>query len=447
MGRIVQGQPVAWEPNPGAQTRFLASRVSEVLYGGAAGGGKSEASIALLLRWVHNKNFRALFLRRESKYLGDAVDKSSRLYPLLGGNLVQSPRIVWTFPSGAQIWFGHCEHLKDVQNYDSFEFNVVVFEELTHFLERMYRGIRARIRSTDPTLPLFTRSTCNPGGAGHEWVKRRWGAWLDKQAPVKAAPSETLWYLEDQIVAPNTPDALSRTFIPAKLADNPKIPATYRAQLRDLDPVRRAQLMDGDWDVVPAAGLYFKRGWFRIVDAAPVDAEEVRYWDLAASTDGDWTIGVRASLTPAGMVTVKHVVRLRGTPGEVKATVRATAELDGKDCPIVIEQDPAQAGKDQIHTYVTDLAGWNVRGRIKRSDKIVAAGPVSAQAEAGNVQLVRGHWNEPFIATLEAFPDGEHDDDVDALSGAFAVLTSGPDFKVPDPVITLGDATPNYWAV
>ena len=81
-------QRVLWRPNPGPQTRFLASTASEVLYGGAAGGGKSAASVALPLKWIHNGAFRALFLRREAKYLSDAIDKSQALYPHFGGHLV-----------------------------------------------------------------------------------------------------------------------------------------------------------------------------------------------------------------------------------------------------------------------------------------------------------------------------------------------------------------------
>jgi len=175
-----EGQ-ILWRPNPGPQTKFLSSSAAEVLFGGAAGGGKSAGSIALPLRWTDNGSFRALFLRREAKYLSDAIDKSTALYPQLGAKLVQSPKIIWTFPSGAKVWLNHCEHETDVANYDSLEFHLVIFEELTHFTEKQYRGIRARIRGTDPTLPRYSRATSNPGGEGHEWVFKRF-------APGTSAP-------------------------------------------------------------------------------------------------------------------------------------------------------------------------------------------------------------------------------------------------------------------
>jgi predicted phage terminase large subunit-like protein len=429
-------RPVLWKPNPGPQTRFLASTANEVLYGGAAGGGKSAASIALPLRWVHNPRFRALFLRRESKYLGDAIDKSSALYPQLGAKLVSSPKIIWTFPSGAKIWLSHCEHDKDVRNYDSFEFHLVIFEELTHFTETQYRGIRARIRGTDPTLPRATRATCNPGGEGHEWVFRRFAPWLDPESKVRALPGETLWFKDDAVVPKGTDEALSRCFIPAGLADNPHVTTEYRAQLRDLDPVRRAQLLDGNWLIKPAAGLLFKRSWFDVVDAAPSTiVQRVRRWDFAATEaapgkDPDWTVGARWARTSDGQFYVEDVVRLRGRPLEVEEIVLKTAELDGPNVAIRIPQDPGAAGVVVADRFVQLLVGYDVRAERETGDKAERARPVSAQAERRNIKLVRGSWNTAWLDEHEAFPDGTHDDMVDTSSGALAALASTDFFLV-----------------
>jgi hypothetical protein len=216
----------------------------------------------LPLRWTEHGDFRVLFLRREAKYLSAAIDASNRIYPHLGAKLVQSPKTIWTFPSGAQIWFNHVEHESDVANYDSFEFHMIIWEELTHFSGTQYKGVNARIRGTNPKLPRMRRATCNPGGEGHEWVFAHWGAWLDPNYEIPgrpprlddagnrlppAAPNEVLWYLGDQVVPRGTPDAISRTFIPAKLSDNPHVTPEYRAELLQLDPLRRAQLLEGDW--------------------------------------------------------------------------------------------------------------------------------------------------------------------------------------------------------
>jgi len=425
---MTQAQQILWRPNAGPQTKFLASTASEVLYGGAAGGGKSAASVALPLKWIHNGAFRALFLRREAKYLSDAIDKSRALYPHFGGHLVQSPKTIWRFPSGAQLWLNHCEHEHDVANYDGFEFNLVIFEELTHFTERQYRGIRARIRSTDPTLPLYSRATTNPGGEGAEWVFSRFGAWLNPRHERPAAPNEVRWYRGDEETARGAPDALSRQFIPARLTDNPHIGAEYRAQLMDLDPVRREQLLNGDWLVQPGAGKYFKRAHVkRWLTERPRDIVQlVRAWDLAATVDGDWTVGVLMARLSDGTFAVLDVVRLRGAPAEVKATILATAELDGRAVTIRLPQDPGQAGVDQRANYARMLAGYRVEFERPTGDKITRAGAFSTQWTEGNVACLLGRWADAYVGELEGFPDGSFDDQVDASADAFNFLCGEP---------------------
>jgi predicted phage terminase large subunit-like protein len=233
-------------------------------------------------------------------------------------------------------------------------------------------------------------------------------------------------------VALGTPGALGRTFVPARIADNPHIDAAYAGGLDMLDLVTRSQLKDGNWLIKPGRGMYFKAHWLPIVDAVPVGAvERIRYWDRAGtgeteaakrkSSDPDWTVGLRLA-KHAGLYTVEDIVRFRGTPGEVEATIARTARADGPAVQVGLEQDPGQAGKFEVDTYVRKLDGFNVRAYPARQDKITRAQPVSAQAEHGNVRLLRGLWNKSFLEELEAFPEGAHDDQVDALSGAHNAL-------------------------
>jgi predicted phage terminase large subunit-like protein len=330
----------------------------------------------------------------------------------------------WRFPSGATIWFTHCEREPDAGRFDGHEYQLIAFDELTHFTEKQYSTICARLRGP-ADLPKYARGTTNPGGPGHDWVFRRWGPWLNPESPVHAAPSAKLWYMpggdaggwcepgatstdhEGHVVR-----ARSRVFIPARLDDNPFIGDEYRAELLSItDPVRRAQLLNGDWLIKPAAGLYFKRGWFELVDAAPVEAQRVRYWDRAATPDGDWTVGLKMARTANKSLFIEDIVRFRGRPAEVLATIRQTAQLDGHGVAIGIEQDPGQAGVVEADLYVRELQGFNIRRVKPTGDKVTRAQPASAQAEARNIKLVRGAWNEAFLQEVELFPTkGEPDD-------------------------------------
>jgi predicted phage terminase large subunit-like protein len=410
-------QTILWSPTQ-AQALFLSSPADEALYGGAAGGGKSAAVVALPLRWVDNPRFNALVLRRDTTQLRDLISKTEALYPALGAKLNLTTG-TWRFPSGARVWFTHCEHETDVSRFDGQEFHLVVFDELTHFTEKQYRAIRARIRGTDPTLPRATRATTNPGGPGHEWVFARFAAWLDPKHPRPSESGRLRWYTGDDEVARGTPDALSRTFVPARLEDNPHVTPEYRAALLQLDPLRRAQLLSGDWLARPAAGLYFKRDWFR-AGRLGERITRCRYWDRAASPTGDWTVGLRMASDGTAFL-IEDVERLRGTPSQVQTRIRGIAETE-PDVTQVLEQDPGQAGVAEVDAYARLLRGLPFRFVRPTGDKVTRALPASAQAEAGKIYCAEGAWRTTLFGELEAFPEGGHDDQVDALSGAVNFL-------------------------
>jgi len=181
----------------------------------------------------------------------------------------------------------------------------------------------------------------------------------------------------------------------------------------------------------PREGGLFKRSWFQPVDAVPADARRVRAWDLAgtqkkAGNDPDWTAGVRVSRDKAGIFYVEHVVRFRDTPGEVERTIKSTAAADPSGTRIRIPQDPGQAGKAQAETLVRLLAGHDVKAQTVTGDKETRARPAAAQAEAGNVRIVAGPWNEAFLDEVCNFPAAAHDDQVDAFADALNELALGP---------------------
>lgn len=448
-----------WRPNAGPQTNFLCSSAYEALYGGAAGGGKSEGLLTDPLRYVHLPHFRAIAFRRTFPELEKSLIERSlpfykRAFPAARYN---DSKHIWRFPSGALIYFGHLEHDKSVFEHQSAEYQWIGFDELTSFTETQYTYMLSRLRSSHG-YPLRARSATNPGGDGHEWVLRRWAPWLrindSKYKGVRAAPREVLHYVNpdegaEQYVPRGTPGALTRVFIPAKLADNPKIDKGYAGRLNGLDQVKRKQLRDGDWLIKPAAGLYFKRDWFRMVDSAPREnVRWIRYWDRAGTekdpkkkNDPDWTVGVKLGITTGPGIPelyIDHVVRIRGTPATVEKLITDTASTDTPAIAVGIDQDPGQSGKFEAAYYLGRLQGWSVKGYPASADKVTRAGPISSQTEGGNVRMVRGGWNDDFLSVLEAFPEGTHDDDVDALSGAYAALVGTAVASYGDSPVVMG---------
>ena len=173
------------------------------------------------------------------------------------------------------------------------------------------------------------------------------------------------------------------------------------------------------------SGTLFDARQLRVVESAP-EGIGVRAWDLAGSADTagdpDWTVGVKLVRDAAGAIVVDDVVRFRGVPGEVADRIRLTAELDGHGVVIGLPQDPGQAGKSQVMFLTQILAGFQVVATPETGAKTVRAMPVAAQIANGTLAVRRAPWNTLFIDELSNFPHGRKDDQVDALSRAFAML-------------------------
>lgn len=467
----LQEQPVAFRPHEGPQRTFIETSCFEVLYGGEAGGGKSLAVVAMPLRWVENPALYAVTFRRTAPELQPLLTLSHRMYrsAFPEARFVSNPYPQWRFPSGAVVRYGAMDHELDYESWQGQEIPILCFDELTSFTQKQYRALVGRVRSTAPGLPRRVRSTTNPGGEGHAWVFERWGPWLnpeythpllrerrdehgEKLPPVPSGAALWIKHHDDgseDIVPPGTPGAQTRTFIRARLEDNPTLmreDPDYEHRLLDNDPVRVRQLRFGDWLIRPAAGLLFKRAWFaEQLDAPPRAMARIRYWDRAATevkadaasirirrkggTAGpDFTVGTRYSWSGSGRFCVEDVVRVQQDPGDVYRTILATAEADGRATIVCLEQDPAAAGKFEAQAYVAALGarGFEVRLYPPSGSKVRRAGPASAQAKAGNIALCRGRWVEAWLQELEQFPDGDHDDQVDSLSGAHAAITTLP---------------------
>lgn len=173
----------------------------------------------------------------------------------------------------------------------------------------------------------------------------------------------------------------------------------------------------------PREGGMFKKSWFNVVRAVPAGTKFVRGWDLAATEGaGDWTAGVKIGQQENGRFVIVNVTRDRLGPAGVEKLLVNTASQDGYNCKISIPQDPGQAGKAQTSYHVQKLAGYQVKFSTETGDKETRAGPLAAQAEAGNVDVLEGEWNEAFFDELTVFPNGANDDQVDGASRAFNEL-------------------------
>lgn len=237
----LQDRKVLFHPNEGPQTEFLAAGEKDVLYGGAAGGGKSFAMIVDPLRYCHKKAHRALILRRSMPELREMIDKSRELYPqAFPGAKFREVEKLWNFPSGAKVEFGFLERDADVYRYQGQAYSWIGFDEITHLpTEFSWNYLASRLRTTDPEIQTYLRCTANPGGVGAHWVKRRY---------IEPCESNTSF---------TGTDGLTRKFIPAKLADNPYLAedGVYEQMLKSLPPIQRRQLLEGNWEVAEGAAF------------------------------------------------------------------------------------------------------------------------------------------------------------------------------------------------
>lgn len=435
-------------PQPGPQTAFMETPADIAIYGGAAGGGKSYALLLEALRHHDNPRFGAVMFRRQSTQVrneGGLWDESTSLYMPLGAH----PReafLEWEFPSGARVKFAHLEHEKTVYEWQGAQVPLLCFDELTHFSEKQFFYMMSRNRSTSG-VPGYIRCTCNPDA--DSWVRRFIDFWIGPDGyPIPERAGKLRWFIRrddlflwadtrEEILERYGADELPKsvTFIPSKITDNQVLmqkDPSYMASLRALSRVERLRLLGGNWNVRATAGSYFQREWFQIVDAVPAGVvAQVRFWDRAATKpnpsnhDPDWTRGLKLGQLADGRYIVMDLKSTRDTPGQVERLVMAVASHDGYSVRIKSQQDPGSSGVAESHNFIRMLSGYDVVTEVMSKDKETRARPVSAQAEVGNILVLRADWNEEFFNELENFPPegAGHDDIVDTLSGAFNELS------------------------
>lgn len=423
-------------PHP-RQAAFLSMEVKEALYGGAAGGGKSDALLMSALQYVDVPGYSALLLRKSYADLAlpDAImDRAKTWLVNVPGIHWNDQRKVFTFPSGATLTFGYLKYERDRYRYQGSAYQFIGFDEATQFREDEYLYLLSRLRRPSITgghplahVPLRMRAASNPGGIGHEWVRMRFVPQVDP--------------LTGDVRMPVDDYGERRVFVPAKLDDNPSLDSVeYRKNLMALDPVLRKQLLEGDWGARPP-GEVFDRSWFSIV-ANPKEQENlrvsatswVRWWDLASTEktkgkrDPDYSVGVLMGRTADDIIVIADVRRTQSRPDDVERLVVETAKHDlgwVGSRRIRMEKEPGSSGEYVAQNFAKKLAGYDFTAIRSTGPKEERARPFASYASNGLVRVFSAPWVSEYLSELEAFPnDGLHDDQVDASSGAFSALVS-----------------------
>ena len=279
---------IVWQPSP-RQATFLASSDDEVLYGGAAGGGKSDAllidALGLHQGAIEKRKYQAILFRRTYPDLKDLIDRSLELYPeIVPGTKYDKQAHVWTFPAGARVELGSMQYDSDRFKHRGRAYQYIGWDELTLFPTPVpYRYLLSRLRTVDPTIKCYVRASTNPDGPGFKWVKEYWR--------VPQEGTATRFHVE--ISDDETGETFKRTrcFVPARLSDNPFLrDSGYRQTLLSLPLEEQKALLRGRWESQSIRGAYYAAAMEKarlesrickvpIVPNLPVNT----FWDLGRS--------------------------------------------------------------------------------------------------------------------------------------------------------------------
>ena len=369
--RIASKQINTWMPNPGPQTKAYYCEADELLFGGEAGGGKSDLLIGLAL----NEHQNSRILRRINM---DAHELGDRLVEILGSDKGYSRNpAIWRGPNGKRIEFKGCELERDKQRFKGKARDGIFYDELADFLENQYIFINTWNRSAIPGQRCrIVGATNGPTTAEGMWIVKRWAAWLDPLHPNPAKDGELRWYIriDDQDVEFDGPGphevrgkmirASSRTFIRSRLEDNPDLSETdYGDRLESLPEELRRVYRGGDFTV----GL--RDDDYQVIPTAWIEAAMQRWIDRPPTNYGMTAMGV--DVAPGGGDKRVIAYRYGGWFGRLdvakeedktgRKTAAAIVALRRDNCPVVVDMgggwggDAALALKDhgiQVLTYM-----------------------------------------------------------------------------------------------
>lgn len=353
---------LGWQPQP-RQKAFMARREYEALYGGAAGGGKSDALVIEALRQVHIPHYKALILRKTFPELRELIDKSLLYYKqAFPSARYNASAHTWTFPSGAKIIFGSMQHTTDRIKYQGQAYDLIAFDELTHFTYEEYSYLFSRNRPNGPGTRVYIRSTANPGGVGHGWVKDRF---ITAGAPMTPVPETVNWV---------DPDGTShervqhRIFVPSTVWDNQALMTNdpqYVARLAAMPEAEKRALLYGDWDSFSGqvfiewrndSAHYQDRKWTHVIEPFRVPDDWAMWCGLDWGYSRPFSVGWFAVDHERRLYHIRELYGCTGTPNtgvkweptEVAKRIRAIEEDDPnlRGRTILRVGDPAIWGSD-----------------------------------------------------------------------------------------------------
>lgn len=369
----------------------LAARAVETLYGGAAGGGKSEWLLHYLLNQMlaHPFNRGVVFRRFFPSLERTLIDRAKQIYPKHGGRY-NEVKHTWRFPNGSVLEMGSLPTAADVTNYQGTEYGVIAFEEITEFEEKQLDAMVVRLRPPGPGIRSHLIATCNPGGRGHVWVKRRWVK--PKPDDYNGSATPLPYEVWTPSAKPENPEPGSRVFVPATLEDNPILEMrdpTYRNKIRTLansDKALALAMEHGDWDAIDAVqGALWRQGdldggrvtpeWFRqnvipqrrVLAVDPSDGNEDGQGD-------EYGVAV-VSIGMDGIGYVELTDGWRASPKQMaKKTVQLARDLDCDE--IVVERNNGGKWVKTViqgeNRYAIVRTVWASEGKITRARPVAA---------------------------------------------------------------------------
>jgi predicted phage terminase large subunit-like protein len=430
-------------PQP-RQEEFLSTSADIAIFGGAAGGGKTWALLLEPLRNIANKEFGAVIMRRtipEITHEGALWDEAKKIYPLLDGTPNENEK-QFRFPSGAKITFSHMQREDDKLSWKSAQIPLIEFDQLETFTASQFFYMLSRNRSMCGVRP-YIRASANPEPGWLAdfltwWIGEDGYAIIERSGVIRWMVREndqTYWSDDKETLQAEHPDSTPKsvTFILSTVYDNQILlnaDPGYLANLQALDNIERQRLLGdgkrgGNWKIKPSAGKVFNKSWFEIVDAVPAGGQEVRFWDLAATAkkSADFTASCKSKIVNK-VVYILDATNDQIDPASTDTAMQNTGKQDGTSCAIRFEQEGGASGKRDAHHIVSDFPGYDIRGVPPQGDKLLRAKPLAAQALAGNVKLLRGSWNDRWLAHMHGQPDLDHDDEMDAASGCYNALVN-----------------------